>query len=129
MAIRLRQQRSNNRQTVAIQTVVLTVNGLRALGWATELLPKNSQPGVSAMTRTVVKAGCEFDALREARPAISRRFRAGAVLNVLQWVNPAMARFTVEGEGIEVRRWSGASSPYVSRSRAGTRRWRSWRAC
>ena len=56
------------------------------------------------MTRRVIKVGCEFDASQETRPAICRRFKTGAVLNLLQWVNPEIARFTVEGEGIEV--WS-----------------------
>lgn len=54
------------------------------------------------MTRRVVRTASELQASRETRPAISRRFGAGSVLNVLQWLNPAVARFTVEGEGLEV---------------------------
>jgi hypothetical protein len=54
------------------------------------------------MIRRVVKSECEFEAACETRLAKRRRFQAGAVLNVLQWVRPDAARFTVEGEGIEV---------------------------
>lgn len=54
------------------------------------------------MIRKVIRSGCEFEAGCEARPGKWRRFQAGAVLNVLQWVRPDTARFTVEGEGIEV---------------------------
>jgi hypothetical protein len=54
------------------------------------------------MTRRVVKTACELEASREVRPGVNRRFGAGSVLNVLQWENPAVARFTVEGEGCEV---------------------------
>jgi hypothetical protein len=51
--------------------------------------------------RRVVRSASELEAFRETRPAVTRRFEQGTVLNVLQWVNPATARFTVEGEGIE----------------------------
>ena len=54
------------------------------------------------MIRRVVKSAAELEAFRETRPAVNRRFERGTVVNVLQWVNPATARFTVEGEGIEV---------------------------
>lgn len=54
------------------------------------------------MTRRVTKPTSEFEAYREARPGIRRRFQPGTVLNVLQWVNESIARFTVEGEGMEV---------------------------
>ena len=54
------------------------------------------------MIRRVVKGTSELEAFRETRPAITRRFGPGSVLNVLQWVNPATSRFTIEGEGIEV---------------------------
>ena len=52
------------------------------------------------MNRRIVKY--EFEAYREARPAVRRDFGSGAVLNILQWVKPETARFTVEGEGMEV---------------------------
>ena len=54
------------------------------------------------MIRRIISAERELEACREARPSIRRHFGAGAVLNVLQWVNPEIARFTVEGEGCEV---------------------------
>jgi hypothetical protein len=54
------------------------------------------------MNRRVVKNGCEFEALLEARPVKQRRFGEGMVLNLLQWIRPETARFTVEGEGIDV---------------------------
>jgi len=54
------------------------------------------------MTRRVLRAASGLQAFREARPSIRREFQPGAVLNVLQWVYPNVARFTVEGEGIEV---------------------------
>jgi hypothetical protein len=53
------------------------------------------------MTRRIIKAACELEAFRETRPMIRRRFQVGTVLNVLQRVNPTIARFTIEGEGIE----------------------------
>jgi len=54
------------------------------------------------MTRRIIKQGCLVEACREARPTVTRRFEAGAVLNILQWVNPATGRFTAEGEGADV---------------------------
>jgi hypothetical protein len=54
------------------------------------------------MTRRVIKVASEVEAFRETRPTVRRRFQAGTVLNVLQWVTPDVARFTVEGEGIEL---------------------------
>jgi hypothetical protein len=54
------------------------------------------------MNRRVVKNGCEFEAILEARPVKHRRFGERMVLNILQWVRPETARFTVEGEGIDV---------------------------
>ena len=54
------------------------------------------------MNRRVIKDRCDIEAILEARPVKSRAFRAGTVLNLLQWVRPDTARFTVEGEGIDV---------------------------
>lgn len=54
------------------------------------------------MTRRVVKDECGLEAFRETRPTVRRHFPGGTVLNVLQWVKQEIARFTVEGEGIEV---------------------------
>jgi hypothetical protein len=54
------------------------------------------------MNRRVIKQDAGFDAYREARPTVHRYFAPGKVLNILQWVNPEVARFTIEGEGIEV---------------------------
>jgi len=54
------------------------------------------------MNRRVVKPDGDFDAYREVRPSVHRHFASGTVLNILQWVNPDTARFTIEGEGIEV---------------------------
>jgi hypothetical protein len=56
------------------------------------------------MNRRVVKQGCGVEGCREIRPSVRRHFGPGTVLNILQWVQPEMARFTIEGEGIEV--WS-----------------------
>ena len=53
------------------------------------------------MTRRVIKDASELEAFRETRPTIRRVFHAGTVVNVLQWVKPDTARFTIEGEGIE----------------------------
>jgi hypothetical protein len=54
------------------------------------------------MTRRVIKNGCSFEACREVRPSMVRVFESGAVLNMLQEVNPESGRFTIEGEGAEV---------------------------
>jgi hypothetical protein len=54
------------------------------------------------MNRRIVKNGCEFEAILEARPVKRRRFGEGMVLNILQWVQPETTRFTVEGEGSDV---------------------------
>ena len=66
------------------------------------------------MTRRVVKNGFEFEAFREARPAVRRRFYGGTVLNLLQWVDSNIARFTVEGEGVE--NWCCPKSVFVERT-------------
>ena len=54
------------------------------------------------MTRRIIKQASLVEACREARASVTRRFEPGAVLNILQWVNPATARFTVEGEGADI---------------------------
>ena len=54
------------------------------------------------MIRRLVRAESELEGFRETRPTVKRQFARGTVLNVLQWVNPAVSRFTVEGEGIEI---------------------------
>jgi hypothetical protein len=68
------------------------------------------------MTRRVSKGGSEFDAYRETRRSVVRRFQPGTVLNVLQWVTPEVARFTVEGEGIEV--WCCPQTVFKDRTEA-----------
>jgi hypothetical protein len=54
------------------------------------------------MNRRVVKQGCDVEAVLETRSGKSRVFTPGNVLNILQWLRPETARFTVEGEGIDV---------------------------
>jgi len=54
------------------------------------------------MTRRVVKTACDVEACREIRPTTHRQFQSGTVLNILQWVTPEVARFTIEGEGVEI---------------------------
>lgn len=54
------------------------------------------------MNRRVVREGCDIEAVLEARPVNSRSFSEGTVLNILQWVRPDTARFTIEGEGADV---------------------------
>jgi hypothetical protein len=54
------------------------------------------------MNRRVIKPDGDFDAYREARPAVHRHFASGTVLNILQWIKPDTARFTIEGEDMEV---------------------------
>jgi hypothetical protein len=54
------------------------------------------------MNRKIIKPESKIEAFREARPAIRSNFGPGTVLNLLQWVSPEMARFTVEGAGAEV---------------------------
>jgi hypothetical protein len=51
------------------------------------------------MNRRVVKN--EFEANLEVRPTTKRSFEPGVVLNILQSIRAEMARFTVEGEGID----------------------------
>jgi hypothetical protein len=54
------------------------------------------------MNRKVIKPDGAFDAYREARLSVHRHFASGTVLNILQPIKPDIARFTIEGEGIEV---------------------------
>ena len=54
------------------------------------------------MTRRIIKESAEMQGSREASPAVKRHFAPGTVLNILQWTQPEVARFTVEGEGAEV---------------------------
>jgi hypothetical protein len=68
------------------------------------------------MNRRVIKHGCEVEAILEARPVKSRSFSAGAVLNILQWVRPDTARFTIEGEGADV--WCSPQEVIEERSAA-----------
>jgi len=54
------------------------------------------------MNRRVVREKCRLDAVRERDGKLNRTIGEGAVLNILQWVQPGQARFTVEGEGAEI---------------------------
>ena len=54
------------------------------------------------MYRRTVRPNGTLSVCREVQPATSRSLGSGAVLNVLQWVKPETARFTVEGEGADI---------------------------
>ena len=54
------------------------------------------------MDRRVVVQGQQLHATREASSRTTRTFTGGCVLNMLQWVRPGIARFTIEGEGADV---------------------------
>jgi hypothetical protein len=54
------------------------------------------------MHRRIVRKNSHFEATREANRATTRQFLEGTVLNILQWIRPGEARFTVEGEGAEI---------------------------
>ena len=54
------------------------------------------------MKRRIVLENRNLRAIRERDGKQDRTFRGGDVLNVLQWVRPGQARFTVEGEGAEI---------------------------
>jgi hypothetical protein len=54
------------------------------------------------MNRRVVRDNRQLNALRERDGKHNRTLAEGAVLNMLQWVKPGQARFTVEGEGAEI---------------------------
>ena len=51
------------------------------------------------MNRRVVKNG--FDGSLEVRPTTKRSFGPGVVLDILQSIRAEIARFTIEGEGID----------------------------
>ena len=54
------------------------------------------------MNRRIVREECKLCAVRERDGKENRTLNGGAVLNLLQWVKPGEARFTVEGEGAEI---------------------------
>jgi hypothetical protein len=54
------------------------------------------------MNRRIVLQNRYLRAIRERDGKLDRTLHGGAVLNLLQWVKPGEARFTVEGEGAEI---------------------------
>ena len=54
------------------------------------------------MNRRIVMENRSLHALRERDGKADRTLGGGAVLNILQWVRPGEARFTIEGEGAEI---------------------------
>ena len=54
------------------------------------------------MNRRIVREDSNLCAIRERDGKQNRTLNGGAVLNLLQWVRPGEARFTVEGEGAEI---------------------------
>jgi hypothetical protein len=54
------------------------------------------------MNRRIVREDCNLNAILERDGKQNRTLNGGVVLNVLQWVRPGEARFTVEGEGAEI---------------------------
>jgi len=54
------------------------------------------------MVRRFIVLGQQISAMRESNAQTMRTFTSGCVLNMLQWVRPEIARFTVEGEGADV---------------------------
>jgi hypothetical protein len=54
------------------------------------------------MTRRIIRDESNLEAIRERDKKETRTLKGGAVLNILQWVRPGEARFTLEGEGAEV---------------------------
>ena len=54
------------------------------------------------MTRRIISEACNLEAIRERDKKQTRTLNGGAVLNMLQWVRPGEARFTLEGEGPEI---------------------------
>ena len=54
------------------------------------------------MNRRIVLNNRSLRAIRERDGKQDRTLHEGAVLNILQWVRPGEARFTVEGEGAEI---------------------------
>ena len=54
------------------------------------------------MNRRIVLQDRNLHAIRERDGKADRTLNGGAVLNILQWVRPGEARFTIEGEGAEI---------------------------
>jgi hypothetical protein len=54
------------------------------------------------MNRRIVLKDRSLRAIRERDGKQDRTLQDGAVLNILQWVRPGEARFTIEGEGAEI---------------------------
>lgn len=54
------------------------------------------------MNRRIVLENRNLRVIRERDGKLDRTLGGGAVLNILQWVRPGEARFTVEGEGAEI---------------------------
>jgi hypothetical protein len=54
------------------------------------------------MLRRLVIENRQFEATREANVRTKRIIAGGSLLNVLQWVRPGIARFTIEGEGADI---------------------------
>ena len=54
------------------------------------------------MDRRIIRDNCALEAKREANSRTARRLNGGVVLNVLQWHQRGVARFTIEGEGADV---------------------------
>ena len=54
------------------------------------------------MNRRIVLENRNLRATRERDGKQDRTLGGGAVLNILQWVRPGEARFTIEGEGAEI---------------------------
>ena len=54
------------------------------------------------MKRRIVMENRPLRAIRERDGKQDRTLNGGAVLNILQWVRPGEARFTVEGAGAEI---------------------------
>jgi hypothetical protein len=54
------------------------------------------------MNRRIVLENRSLRAFRERDGKQDRTLGGGAVLNILQWVRPGTARFTVAGEGAEI---------------------------
>jgi hypothetical protein len=54
------------------------------------------------MNRRIVREDRSLCAVRERDGKENRTLNPGVVVNLLQWVRPGEARFTVEGEGAEI---------------------------
>ncbi|MBI2747760.1 MAG: hypothetical protein HYX43_00080 [Burkholderiales bacterium] len=69
------------------------------------------------MNRRIVLENRSLHATRERDGKLDRTLGGGAVLNILQWVRPGQARFTVEGEGAEI--WTCEESAVQSATEKG----------